>query len=81
VPACGGDGADRGCDRRLPQDVEHRLADGGRIDDLEALARRLLQNVCRGDPDGVEYSASGGLLALRDGQQVPLCFVAEEMSG
>jgi hypothetical protein len=49
--------------------------------DLRALARRLLANVCRGDPDGVEYSASGGLLALRDGQHVPLCFVAEEMSG
>jgi hypothetical protein len=48
--------------------------------DLRGLARKLLHNVCRGDPDGVEYSASGGLLALRDGQEVRLCFVAEEMS-
>jgi hypothetical protein len=49
--------------------------------DLRALARRLLANVCRGDPDGVEYSASGGLLALRDGQGLRLCFVAEETCG
>jgi hypothetical protein len=47
--------------------------------DLRSLARRLLANVCRGDPDGLEYSASGGLLALRDGQQLRLCFVAEEV--
>ena len=38
------------------------------------------RSVCRGDPDGVEYSAPGGLLALRDGQELRLCFVAEEMS-
>jgi hypothetical protein len=49
--------------------------------DLRALARKLLANVCRGDPDGVEYSASGGLLALRDGQELRLCFVAEEACG
>jgi hypothetical protein len=49
--------------------------------DLRSLARKLLANVCRGDPDGLEYSASGGLLALRDGQQLRLCFVAEEMRG
>jgi hypothetical protein len=38
------------------------------------------RNACRGDPDGLEYSASGGLLALRDGEDLRLCFVAEEMS-
>jgi hypothetical protein len=49
--------------------------------DLRSLARKLLANVCRGDPDGVEYGASGGLLALRDGQELRLCFVAEEAAG
>jgi hypothetical protein len=29
----------------------------------------------------VEYSASGGLLALRDGQELRLCFVAEKACG
>jgi hypothetical protein len=48
--------------------------------DLRALARALLANVCRGE-DGVEDSASGGLLALRDGQELRLCFVAEEVNG
>jgi hypothetical protein len=49
--------------------------------DLRALARKLLHNVCCGDPDGVEYSASGGLLALRGDQERRLCFVAEEACG
>ena len=49
--------------------------------DLRSLARKLLASVCRGDPDGVEYSASGGLLALRDGKELCLCFVAEEAAG
>jgi hypothetical protein len=49
--------------------------------DLRGLARKLLANACRGDPDGVEYSASGGLLALRDGQELRLFFVAEEATG
>ena len=49
--------------------------------DLRGLARKLLANVCRGEPDGWEYSASGGLLALRDGQDLRLCFVAEEAAG
>jgi hypothetical protein len=49
--------------------------------DLRALARKLLANFCRGDPDGVEYSASGGLLALRDGQDLRLGFVPEEACG
>jgi hypothetical protein len=49
--------------------------------DLRGLARKLLANVCRGDPDGVEYSATGGLLALRDGQELRLYFVAEEAAG
>ena len=49
--------------------------------DLRALARKLLHNVCRGDPGAAEYSASGGLLALRDGQELRLCFVAEEAAG
>jgi hypothetical protein len=39
------------------------------------------RNVCRGDPDGLECSASGGLLALRDGRELRLCFVAEEAAG
>ena len=50
-------------------------------DDLRALARRLLENVCRGGEDEVEYSASGGLLGLRSGHGLRLYFVAEEMCG
>jgi len=30
--------------------------------------------------DGCEYSASGGLLALRDGRELRLYFVAEEVA-
>ena len=48
---------------------------------MHSLGRKLLANVCRGDPDSLEYSASGGLLALRDGQELRLCFVAEEACG
>jgi hypothetical protein len=47
---------------------DQRLGDAGSDGhDLRALGRKLLANVSLGDPDGVEYSASGGLLALPDG--------------
>ena len=68
-----------GCVRASAANAAARQREPGLDEhDLRSLARKLLANVCRGDPDGLEYSASGGLLALRDGQGLRLYFVAEE---